>query len=60
MDAVSKNTEYDEFREALVGAKDNKGNARPSYAVYDVAFDLAGGEGHRWAGINACRGHAKS
>lgn len=47
VDEVGTESEYDIFREKLQTAKDAKGNSRPSYAVYDVAFDLDGGEGHR-------------
>jgi hypothetical protein len=47
VDEVGTESEYDIFREKLQSAKDAKGNSRPSYAVYDVAFDLDGGEGHR-------------
>ena len=47
VDEVSKETDYDVFREKLQNAKEKSGKSRPSYAVYDVAFDLDGGEGHR-------------
>jgi cofilin len=47
VDEVSKDTDYDVFREKLQAAKEKNGKSRPSYAVYDVAFDLDGGEGHR-------------
>ncbi len=47
VDEVSKDTDYDVFREKLQNAKEESGKSRPSYAVYDVAFDLEGGEGHR-------------
>jgi cofilin len=48
VDEVSKETNYDVFREKLENAKEKNGKSRPSYAVYDVAFDLDGGEGHRF------------
>jgi cofilin len=48
VDEVSKETDYDVFREKLENAKEKNGKSRPSYAVYDVAFDLDGGEGHRF------------
>lgn len=48
VDEVSKETNYDVFREKLQDAKEANGKSRPSYAVYDVAFDLDGGEGHRF------------
>jgi cofilin len=48
VDEVSKETDYDVFREKLQNAKEKNGKSRPSYAVYDVAFDLDGGEGHRY------------
>jgi Cofilin/tropomyosin-type actin-binding protein len=47
VDEVSKEADYDIFREKLQNAKEKNGKSRPSYAVYDVAFDLDGGEGHR-------------
>jgi cofilin len=49
VDEVSKDSDYDVFREKLQNAKEKNGKSRPSYAVYDVAFDLDGGEGHRSA-----------
>lgn len=48
VDEVGSETDYDLFREKLQNAKDGSGKSRPSYAVYDVAFDLDGGEGHRF------------
>jgi cofilin len=47
VDEVSKDDNYDVFREKLQNAQEKNGKSRPSYAVYDVAFDLDGGEGHR-------------
>ena len=47
VDEISKDSDYDAFREKLQNAKEKNGKGRPSYAVYDVAFDLDGGEGHR-------------
>ncbi|ERF74010.1 hypothetical protein EPUS_03825 [Endocarpon pusillum Z07020] len=47
VDEISKETDYNVFREKLQNAQEKNGKSRPSYAVYDVAFDLAGGEGHR-------------
>ncbi|KAK2766211.1 hypothetical protein FQN54_007727 [Arachnomyces sp. PD_36] len=43
----SADDNYDNFREKLEGAKDSKGNPTPRYAVYDVEFELEGGEGRR-------------
>ena len=48
VDEIGKETDYNVFREKLVAAKDKCGNkSRPSYAAYDVEFELAGGEGKR-------------
>jgi cofilin len=55
VDEVSKDADYDVFREKLQNAKEKNGKSRPSYAVYDVAFDLDGGEGHRLAGWSRMR-----
>ncbi|KAI5301917.1 hypothetical protein KEM55_001431, partial [Ascosphaera atra] len=41
----SADPDYDAFREKLVNAKDSKGKPAPRYAVYDVEFELEGGEG---------------
>lgn len=48
VDDIGTETDYDVFREKLQNAKEENGKSRPSYAVYDVAFDLDGGEGHRF------------
>ena len=48
VDEVGQEAEYDVFREKLQDAKDKDGKSRPSYAVYDLAFDLGGVEGSRF------------
>ena len=40
--------DYEVFREKLVNSKDSKGKPAPRYAVYDVEYELGGGEGKRW------------
>ncbi|KMU73920.1 cofilin [Coccidioides immitis RMSCC 3703] len=47
VEEASKEPDYEIFREKLEGAKDSKGNPAPRYAVYDVEFELEGGEGKR-------------
>lgn len=47
VDEVSKEDDYDTFKTKLEEAKDSKGNPTPRYAVYDVEFELEGGEGRR-------------
>ncbi|OJI98945.1 hypothetical protein ASPVEDRAFT_80574 [Aspergillus versicolor CBS 583.65] len=44
---VSEDTDYEAFLEKLEAAKDSNGNPAPRYAVYDVEYDLGGGEGMR-------------
>ncbi|KAJ6037183.1 hypothetical protein N7540_001462 [Penicillium herquei] len=39
--------DYEVFRTALDNSKDAAGNPVPRYAVYDVEYDLGGGEGKR-------------
>lgn len=48
IDEVSQDEDYEVFREKLAAAKDAKGNPAPRYAVYDVEYDLGGGEGKRY------------
>lgn len=43
----SDDPDYDIFRTKLEEAKDSKGNPAPRYGVYDVEFELEGGEGKR-------------
>ena len=45
VDEIGKETDYNVFREKLITAKEKNGKSRPSYAVYDVEFELEGGEG---------------
>ena len=47
MDEIGKEADYNVFREKLVAAKEKNGKSRPSYAIYDVEFELEGGEGKR-------------
>ena len=44
---IGKEADYNVFREKLIAAKEKNGKSRPSYAVYDVEFELEGGEGKR-------------
>lgn len=53
VDEVSKEDDYDVFRTKLEEATDSKGNPTPRYAVYDVHFELEGGEGKRF--VSPCR-----
>lgn len=46
LDEVSQETDYEVFRNKLDSARDDKGNAAPRYAVYDVEYELPG-EGKR-------------
>jgi len=47
VDEVGKEADYDTFREKLISKKEKTGKDRPSYAIYDVEFELEGGEGKR-------------
>jgi len=47
VDEIGTETDYEVFREKLVGKKEKSGKDRPSYAIYDVGFELEGGEGKR-------------
>jgi cofilin len=47
VDEMGKDADYDVFREKLIEKKEKSGKDRPSYAVYDVEFELEGGEGKR-------------
>lgn len=49
VDETGKEADYDVFREKLIAAKEKSGKSRPSYAIYDVEFELGGGEGKRLA-----------
>jgi cofilin len=46
---MSDNPDYEVFREKLENATDSKGKPAPRYGVYDVEFELSGGEGKRYA-----------
>ncbi|RMZ91712.1 hypothetical protein DV736_g1039, partial [Chaetothyriales sp. CBS 134916] len=47
VDETGTEADYDGFREKLIAKKDKAGKDRPSYAIYDVEFELDGGEGKR-------------
>jgi cofilin len=47
VDETGTEQDYDTFREKLIAKKEKSGKDRPSYAVYDVEFELEGGEGKR-------------
>lgn len=47
VDEIGKESDYDTFREKLISKKEKSGKDRPSYAIYDVEFELEGGEGKR-------------
>ncbi|RJE18783.1 hypothetical protein PHISCL_08873, partial [Aspergillus sclerotialis] len=47
LDEVSQEQDYEAFRNKLCSARDDKGNPAPRYAVYDVEYELSGGEGKR-------------
>ena len=48
MDEVGNDQDYNVFREKLIAAKEKSGKSRTSYAIYDVEFELAEGEGKRY------------
>lgn len=47
IDEVGEDQDYEVFREKLCSAKDSMGRPAPRYAVYDVEYELGGGEGKR-------------
>ena len=47
VDETGKEGDYDVFRKKLIDKKEKSGKDRPSYAIYDVEFELEGGEGKR-------------
>ena len=47
VEEVGKDQDYNVFREKLTAAKEKSGKSRPSYAIYDIEFELDGGEGKR-------------
>ncbi|KAJ5160246.1 cofilin [Penicillium canariense] len=47
LDQVGHEQDYEVFREKLAASKDSQGRPAPRYAVYDVEYDLGGGEGKR-------------
>ena len=51
IDEVSDEPDYEVFRTKLEEARDSKGNPSPRYAVYDVHFELEGGEGQRFVSL---------
>lgn len=48
VDESGSEPDYDTFREKLIAKKEKSGKDRPSYAIYDVEFELEGGEGKRF------------
>lgn len=55
VDEVGTEPDYDTFREKLIAKKEANGKDRPSYAIYDVEFELEGGEGKRYAQLDKRR-----
>ncbi|KAA8650380.1 actin-binding ADF family protein [Aspergillus tanneri] len=47
IDEVSHDPDYEVFRTRLDNTRDANDNPMPRYAVYDVEYDLGGGEGKR-------------
>jgi len=47
VDETGNEPDYNVFREKLLAAKEKNGKSRPSYAIYDIEFELSGGEGKR-------------
>lgn len=47
VDEKGREESYDTFREKLLSKKEKNGKSRPSYAIWDVEFELEGGEGKR-------------
>lgn len=47
VDETGKESDFDVFREKLINKKEKSGKDRPSYAIYDLEFELEGGEGKR-------------
>ncbi|KAJ5279689.1 hypothetical protein N7478_005061 [Penicillium angulare] len=47
IDKVGHDQDYEVFRKDLEDAKDSTGKIAPRYAVYDVEYELAAGEGKR-------------
>lgn len=48
VDDVGNDPDYNIFREKLIAAKEKSGKSRPSYAIYDLEFELSEGEGKRY------------
>ncbi|KAL9109602.1 MAG: hypothetical protein Q9227_005782 [Pyrenula ochraceoflavens] len=47
VDETGTEDDYNTFREKLLEKKEKTGKSRPSYAIYDIGFELEGGEGKR-------------
>lgn len=47
VDEVGQDQDYEVFRNKLDNARDSQDRPAPRYAVYDVEYDLGGGEGKR-------------
>lgn len=52
VDEVGQDQDYEVFRNKLDSARDSQGRPAPRYAVYDVEYDLGGGEGKRCVTLN--------
>lgn len=48
VDEVGHDQDYEVFRTKLDAARDSQDRPAPRYAVYDVEYDLGGGEGKRY------------
>lgn len=47
IDETGTETEWDVFREKMFSKQDANGKPRPSFAVYDLQYELGAGEGTR-------------
>lgn len=47
VDESGSEKDYEEFRKKLIAKQEKSGKSRPSYAIFDVEFELDGGEGKR-------------
>ena len=56
VDEIGKESDYDVFREKLIKKQEKSGKDRPSYAIYDVEFELEGGEGKRCVKSSSLKG----
>lgn len=56
IDEASKEQDYEVFRSKLESARDSNGKPAPRYAVYDVEYELSGGEGKRYVFLGVLHG----